>query len=77
MRRPNGYEIFEVKYYKKPMSRNECIAEIEQAQRIEDLHVTGVGFVCSAGFDFEAEDLQLISGDDLFAEAATRRGTAR
>lgn len=75
LKRSDGYEIFEVKYYKKPMSRNECMAEIDQVQRIEDLHVTGVGFVCSAGFDFEAEDLQLISGDDLFAEAATRRGT--
>ena len=68
----DGYEVFEVKYYKKPMSQSECMAEIDQVKQIDDLHVTAVGFVCSAGFDFEDENLRLITGDDLYAVGKTK-----
>lgn len=67
LKRSDGYEIFDVKYYKKPMSRNECLAEIDQVKRIEELHVSSVGFVCSSGFDFEDQSFQLITGDDLYS----------
>lgn len=68
LKRPNGYDVFEVKFYKRPMSRKECMAEIEQVNQINDLHITSIGFVCSAGFDFEDDTLRLITGDDLFRD---------
>jgi len=61
------YDFYECKYYKKPMSKKECREEKEQLQQIKGIEVSGIGFICSSGFDFDdPEGLKLITGDDLY-----------
>lgn len=67
LKRSEGYDVFECKFYKRPMTQAECERELEQVARLKALPVRTAGFVCSAGFTFENSDLALISGDDLFA----------
>lgn len=61
------YDFYECKYYKKPMSKKKCREEKEQLQQIKGIDVSGIGFICSSGFDFDdPEGLKLITGNDLY-----------
>ncbi|MGI6032060.1 MAG: ATP-binding protein [Coriobacteriales bacterium] len=66
LKRNGTYEFFEAKYYKRPMRRAECEAEEKQVRGIAGLDVGHIGFVCSAGFDFDTDDYSLISGEKLY-----------
>ena len=62
----SGYKVYEVKNYKKPMTKAECEAEALQVTDIEGLEAIKVGFVSSSGFDFNSRKYHLISGEDLW-----------
>ena len=62
----SGYEFYECKFYKNPISRAECDREAAQVRAIPEISASRVGFVCSGGFDFTSDDYVLITGDDLF-----------
>ena len=49
------------------MTRRECEQERKQLQEIQEIKVSGVGFVCAGGFDFQSrEEYILIGGEDLY-----------
>ncbi len=61
------YDFYECKYFDRPMTRKECEQEKEQLQKIQGITVSGIGFVCSGGFDFDNEpDFILIDGNALY-----------
>lgn len=67
LQKKNGkYDIYEVKYYSKPMSLIEQEKEIEQVKNIKGLNVDGIGFVCSAGFKEKIEGIKYLELNDIY-----------
>ncbi len=63
----NQYDFYECKYFDRPMTLRECEQERDQLRRIKGMEVSGIGFVCSGGFDFEIKtDSILIDGNALY-----------
>ena len=61
------YDFYECKFFDRPMSRKECEQERSQLQDIEGIEVSGIGFVCTGGFDFEDDgEFVLIDGKALY-----------
>ena len=61
------YDFYECKYFDRPMTLEECIQERSQLESIKGIQVSGIGFVCTGGFDFEDEkEFVLISGEMLY-----------
>ncbi len=68
LKRKDGYDFYECKYYKKPMNLNECEKEVEQICALKSIPVLRIGFVSLSGFSFESDKYHLISGEELFQE---------
>ena len=61
------YDFYECKFFDRPISRKECEQERSQLQDIEGIEVSGIGFVCTGGFDFEDDgEFVLIDGKALY-----------
>jgi hypothetical protein len=61
------YDFYECKYFDRPMTLKECEQEKDQLRKMQGIEVTGTGFVCSGGFDFESEtDFILVDGEALY-----------
>lgn len=62
------YDFYECKYFDRPMTLEECNLEKEQLLNIKGVDVSGIGFVCTGGFDFENKaEFLLIDGEDLYS----------
>ena len=70
IKRPEGYDFYEVKFYDSPMTRKECEEEERQVRSIVDMVCRKIGFICSAGFDFQDERYELLDGIDLYKPIA-------
>ncbi|MBQ9274175.1 MAG: AAA family ATPase [Succinivibrio sp.] len=61
------FDFYECKYFDRPMTLKECEQERGPLQKMQGLEVTGVGFICTGGFDFKSQaDFILIDGKDLY-----------
>ena len=61
------YDFYECKFYDRPMTREECERERDQLKHIQGIQVSGTGFVCTGGFDFErGEEMLLVDGEELY-----------
>lgn len=63
------YDFYECKYYDRPMRADECEQEKRQLLDTKGIEVSGVGFICTGGFDF-ADDtgMELIDGEELYSK---------
>lgn len=67
IRHGDEYDFYECKYFDRPMTVEECREEKAQLDRIKGIDVSGVGFVCTGGFDFDdADGFILIDGNKLY-----------
>ena len=64
--RADGYDVFECKYYNRPMKLSECQKEEKQVKSVCDIKWNSIGFVCSAGFDFRSDEYALIDGNEIY-----------
>ena len=63
------YDFYECKYFDRPMTLVECEQERKQLELIQGINVSGIGFICTGGFDFEDDKgFILIDGDSLYQE---------
>lgn len=63
------YDFYECKYFNRPMTLEECEQEREQLKHTQGIEVSGIGFVCTGGFDFEdTHGFILVDGDCLYQE---------
>lgn len=61
------YDFYECKYFDRPMTLGECEQERQQLRHTKGIAVSGIGFICTGGFDFENNrDFILIDGDSLY-----------
>ena len=63
------YEIYEAKYYKKPMMLAEIHHEAGQAREIKSLNVVRLGFIAVNGFEELEEGFTCYTGEDLYRES--------
>lgn len=66
LQRKDNFDIYEVKYYSKPLSLKEMQAEDEQIMNIKGLAVGNIGFISASGFEEISSVYDCISGDDLY-----------
>ena len=67
IRRGEQYDFYECKYFDRPMTLKECREEKEQLDSIKGITVSGTGFICTGGFDFNStDDFKLIDGKKLY-----------
>ena len=62
----DGYEIYEAKYYAKPMTLDEIHREVQQVETIEKIHVKQLGFIAINGFVEKEEPYRYLDGNDLY-----------
>lgn len=62
----SGYVIYEVKYLKKQLTKQQVYEEVQQIKQIPDFEVSKIGFISVNGFDFDKCDYELITGEDLY-----------
>ncbi len=62
----NQHQIYEAKYYRKPMPLSEIHKEIGQIRDIESLSVTQLGFIAVNGFEKQEDGLKYYTGEDLY-----------
>ena len=61
------FDFYECKYFDRAMTLKECEQEKEQIGQIQGIEVTGIGFVCAGGFDFENKTpFILVDGEALY-----------
>ena len=61
------YDFYECIFFDRPMTLKECEQEKSQLQEMQGIEVSGIGFVCAGGFDFENKtDFILIDGKALY-----------
>ena len=66
LQRKADYDIYEVKYYSKPLSLKEMQAEEEQIRNIKGLAVGNIGFISANGFEEVPYEYYCICGDELY-----------
>lgn len=62
----NGFDIYEVKYLKKPFDITTLKNELLQIKNIKGIKVNNIGFISINGFDFHSDEYELIDGSELF-----------
>lgn len=65
----NGYEIYEAKYYEKPVTSNIVKEELDKAVKIEGISLNSFGIVSVSGFEGLEFPIKTISGIDLYSLA--------
>lgn len=66
LQRKDSFDIYEVKYYSKPLSLKEMQAEEEQIMNIKGLAVGNIGFISVRGFEEVPSEYDCISGEELY-----------
>lgn len=64
---PEGYSVYEVKYYDKPMSEEECNSEAKKIRAIKGLDNLKIGFVCSSGFSTKNNNYMYYDLGDIYS----------
>ncbi len=62
----NGFDIYEVKYLKKPFDIASLNKEVNQIQDIKGIKINKIGFISINGFNFNSDKYELLDGNKLF-----------
>lgn len=66
LQRKDNFDLYEVKYYFKPLPLKEMQAEEEQIRNIKGLNVGKIGFISTSGFEEVSSEYDCISGEELY-----------
>lgn len=61
----DDYELYEAKFYKKPVTPDEIHREARQVREIKDLEIKRLGFIAASGFEKTDDDHIYYTGEDL------------
>ncbi len=62
----NLYDIYEVKYYSKPMSLCEVYEEVNQVTSIKGINIGHIGFIATAGYEDTLDSYDFIDINELY-----------
>ena len=63
----DGYAIYEAKYLKTPLTKQQILEEVKQIKQIEEINVLKIGFISISGFKEPVSGYELINGEDLYS----------
>lgn len=66
LQKKDNFDIYEVKYYSKPLPLKEMQEEEEQIRDIKGIAVGKIGFISVSGFEELSSEYDCISGEDLY-----------
>ena len=66
LKRKDGYDFYECKFYLNPIKKEECEEEESQVRAITGLECRTLGFVSSSGFDFTSDKYVLMTACDIY-----------
>lgn len=66
LERKNIYDIYEVKYYSKPLELSEIHKEVAQIKAIKGLRIGKIGFIATAGYETTTDDYDFIDINNLY-----------
>lgn len=66
LERKNIYDIYEVKYYSKPLELSEIHKEVAQIKAIKGLKIGKIGFIATAGYETTTDDYDFIDINNLY-----------
>lgn len=66
LKKSDGYEFFECKFYSSPMKEDEYKKEEEQVRAVTGLDCVSLGFVSSFDFDFSSSRYILLDAHDIY-----------
>ena len=66
LQRKDGFEFYEVKYFKTPLKLSEMKKEEEQIQDIQGLNISKIGFVSVNGFEKADAKYSCLCGSDIY-----------
>lgn len=66
LQRKDGFEFYEVKYFKTPLKLSEMKREEEQIQDIQGLNISKIGFVSVNGFEKADAKYSCLCGSDIY-----------
>lgn len=62
----DGFDVYEVKYLKNPMTIDEIHREIGQIRKMEGISVRQIGFISVNGFEEKEEPYLYLDGEELY-----------
>ena len=65
----DDYELYEAKYYKKPMTLEDIHNEAGQVRAIRELNVARLGFIAVNGYAVKEAGYTYYDGEDLYRES--------
>ncbi len=66
LKKRDGYDFYECKFYSSPMKEEECKKEEEQVRALTGLKAATLGFVSSSGFGFSSSRYTLLDAKDIY-----------
>ena len=66
LQRKDGFEFYEVKYFKTPLKLSEMKREEEQIQDIQGLNISKIAFVSVNGFEKADAKYSCLCGSDIY-----------
>lgn len=66
LKKKDGYEIYEAKYYLKPLKATEMLEEEKQIKQIKGLNISKIGFITVSGVENGIDRFSYINGEELY-----------
>lgn len=66
LKRKDGYDIYEAKYYKGKMPEKEMLEEERQIEEIRGINVNKIGFITVSGVENALDRFEYVVGDELY-----------
>ena len=67
LKKKDGYEIFEAKYYINEMSEIEMLEEEKQINSIKEINIKKIGFITISGIEKKIDRFDYIDGEELYS----------
>lgn len=67
LRKAEGYEIYEAKYYIGKLTEKEMLKEEKQVLSIQGLRIERIGFITISGVEVQLDRFEYIDGNQLYS----------
>ena len=66
LKRVNGYDIYEAKYYRDILTEKEMLKEEKQVFEISTLNIKKIGFITVSGVETKLDKFEYVDGNQLY-----------
>lgn len=66
LKKKDGYEIYEAKYYSNPLTEKEILEEENQIKQIQGMSISKIGFITVSGVEKGFDRFEYVEGENLY-----------